>query len=80
MTIDAITAVRRIEALTPLGDIEPVTAPVDAQPFATFATVNTTFEPWPALADPAAASLAAAASAQHLKTFWQSTPTRERRR
>lgn len=82
-TIEPIEPTRRVEALAPtapLGDLVSEPLEPSTAPYATFASQPTGYEPYPALLDPAAASLAAAASAQHLKSFWQSVPPRERRR
>jgi len=84
-SIHAIESLRGADAIAPVAPIDPVTSldavvvPVD-QPYATHASSPTGYDRWPAVLDPAAASLAAAASAQHLKTFWQGVPPRERRR
>lgn len=48
-------------------------AEAEAQPFATTASARTIFEAYPAVLDPAAASIAATASAQDLRTFWDAS-------
>ena len=74
--IAPVSAVREVAPLAALEDI--VTEPVE-QPYATWASMPTTFEPYPALLDPSAASIAAAASAQHLKLFSMGLPRRKER-
>jgi hypothetical protein len=88
--VDAIESVRRTEPVEPVSSISALAEPpsldavlapvVDQQPYATHASTATGYDRWPAVFDPVAASIAAAASAQHLKTFWQGVPPRERRR
>ena len=83
--IDAIESLGRVDAIASVAPVEPTTS-IDAdivpveQPYATHASTSTGYDRWPAALDPIAASIAAAASAQHLKTFWQGVPPRDRRR
>lgn len=83
--IDAIASIGRSEPVDPVASvtaptsIDAVLAPVE-RPYATHAASPTGYDRWPAVLDPAAASIAAAASAQDLRTFWQGVPPRERRR
>lgn len=80
--IEPIDSLDRVEPVTPVYEPAPVDAvqtPVE-EPYATHASSPTGYDRWPAALDPAAASIAAAASAQHLKSFWQGVPPRERRR
>lgn len=77
--IEAIAPVSRIHEFAPIAPVEDIVTDTVEQPYATWASPPTTFEPYPALLDPAAASIAAAASAQHLKLFSMGLPRRRER-
>jgi hypothetical protein len=82
-SIEAIEPVSRIEALDELSALEDLAAepvePVD-QPYATWASMPTTYDAYPAAFDATTLGIAAAATAQHLKVFSQGLPSRDRKR
>lgn len=58
--------------------IAPATTPRPETPaYATHASRCTAFDRYPCILDPAAASIAAAAAAQDMRTFWQGSARRK---